>query len=158
MPTDWLQNLSQYISLSDPVVQKIAIGAALLIVLVLVLRVLGRFREAAASRRRRAEHRRQMESTREQEEEFKRLAEQIVATSSTARLAGYGIIRQVETVVTDARLSSVAAVELLKSLAAQKGANGIVNLQTQQTPQGKWVASGDAVVVKLFERTNETSE
>jgi len=48
------------------------------------------------------------------------LAEQIVATSSTPRIAGYALIRQVETVFSDGRPSSAAAVELAKALAAQK--------------------------------------
>lgn len=151
----WLQELLQKVSLSDPLVQKIVYAAALLVVVVILLRIIRRVRESAAEARRRAERRRELGEQQSQQEELKQAAEQIVATSSTARIAGYGIVRQVETLFTEAKPSSVAAVELLKGLAAQKGANGIVNLQSQQLPTGKWIASGDAVVVKLFTRRGE---
>ena len=152
---EWLQELLRKVNLSDPLVQKIVIGAVALIFLVILAKIVGRVREGAAEARRRAERKREAGEAQTQEEELKRSAEQIVATSSTARIAGYGIVRQVETLYTEARPSSVAAVELLKGLAARKGANGIVNLQSQQLPTGKWVASGDAVVVKLFNRRGE---
>lgn len=155
MATSWFQEVLQKISLSDPLVQKIVFGAAALIFLVIVLRVIRRVREGAEDARRRAARRRELGEQQSQQEELKRAAEQIVATSSTARIAGYGIVRQVETLFTEAKPSSVAAVELLKGMAALKGANGIVNLQSQQLPTGKWVASGDAVVVKLFGRRGE---
>jgi hypothetical protein len=49
-------------------------------------------------------------------------------------------------------------VEFAKALAAQKGANALVNLQTRQTAVGKWVASGDGVVVKLIARRDDTAK
>jgi hypothetical protein len=78
-----------------------------------------------------------------------------VATSSTSRIAGYALIRQVETVFSDGRPSSAAAVELAKALGAQKGANALINLETRQLPSGKWVASGDAVLVRLVGRRDD---
>ena len=139
-------------SLSDPVVQKLVAGAVALIVLVIVLRLLGRLREGRSAARRRAALRRQYESVRLQQEEVKHLADQILATSSTSRIAGYAIIRQVETVFGESRPSSAAALDQAKALAAQKGANAIINLQIQQVSSGKWVASGDGVIARLVGR------
>jgi uncharacterized protein YbjQ (UPF0145 family) len=143
------------LNLQDPLVQRIVLAAAALVVLVIFLRIVGRSREARAAARRRAEVRRRFEGVRLEQEEIRRLAEEIVATSSTARIAGYAILRQVETVFGDGKPSSGAAVELVKALAAQKGANALINLQTRQMATGKWVASGDAVVVRLIGRRGE---
>jgi len=63
--------------------------------------------------------------------------------------------RQVETVFSEPKASSLSAVELVKALAVQKGANALINLETRQLPGGKWVASGDAVVVKLYGRREQ---
>ncbi len=151
LPTSLPVNLD----LQDPLVQRIVLAAVALLSLVILLRILGRWREARAAARRRAELHQRFESVRLQQEEIKHFAGQIVATSSTTRIAGYAIVRQVEAVVSDGKPSSIAAVELLKALAAQKGANAVINLQTQQTPAGKWIASGDAVVVKLIGRRGD---
>jgi hypothetical protein len=137
---------------SDPLIRRIVLAAAAFIVLVILLRLVGRWREKRAASRRRAELHHAFAGIRLEQEEIRRLAAQIVATSSTARIAGYAILRQVETVFSDGRPSSVTAVDLVKALAAQKGANALINLQTRQTPAGKWVASGDAVVVRLIGR------
>lgn len=144
--------LPEWLNLSDPVAQRIVAAALGLIVLVVVLRIIGRRREAAAAAHRRAELRQAYDSVHLRKEEIKRLAEQITATSSTNRVTGFTIVRQVETIFTDGQASSVAAVELAKALAAQKGGNAVVNFQTRQTPTGKWVASGDAVVVRILTR------
>ena len=147
--------LPEWLNIQDDLVQKIVAFAAGFIVLVIVLRIWGGRRAAAAAARRRAELRRDYEVVRLQREEIRKLAVRIEATSSTSRIAGFTIVRQIETVFTDGRASSVAAVELAKALAAQKGGNALINLQTQQTPNGKWVANGDAVVVKTFGRRGE---
>jgi len=136
--------------LHDPLVRKLGLAAAALIGLVVLLRVLGRWRARTAVARRRAELQRTFESLRLQQAEIERLARQVLATSSTTRIVGYAIVRQVETVFSEPRPSSLQAVELLKALAAQKGANAIINLKTEQMATGKWVASGDAVVVRAF--------
>ena len=153
MLPDWLRNTS--FSLSDPVVQKIVAGAAALIVLVILLRIISRVRYDVANARLRAELRREKDELQVQHEEAKQLAEKIVATSSTARVAGYAIVRQIETVFAEAKPSSAAAVEAVKTLAAQQGANALVNLQSRQLPTGKWTASGDGVIVKLIGRRGE---
>ncbi len=144
---DWLHTTS--LSLSDPIVQKIIAAAVGLIILVIVVRVIGRVRHAIADAGLRAQLRRDKEESLSQQQELQRLSEQIVATSSTARVAGYAIVRQVETVFTEPKPSSLTAVDLLKALAAQKGTNALINLESRQLPSGKWVASGDAVVVRL---------
>ncbi len=149
-PPSWVRNLP--IDLNDPFTQRILLAVAAFIVLLILLRMIGRMREKAANRRRSAETRRGFDELRLQQEEIRRLAEQIVATSSTSRIAGYVIVRQVETVFTEGRPSSGAAMEFLKGLAAQKGANALINVQTRQTPSGKWVAGGDAVVVRMLGR------
>ena len=137
---------------SDPLVRRIVLAAAAFVLLVIVLRIVGRWCERRAAARRRAELHQAFAGVRLEQEEIRRLAEQIIATSSTARIAGYAILRQVETVFSEGKPSSVAAVDLVKAFAAQKGANAIINLQTRQTPAGKWVASGDAVLVKMIGR------
>lgn len=146
--------MPEWLNIEDPLVRRIVLGAAAFVVLVLVLRVIGRRRAAAAEARRRAELRRDYDAVRLRQEEIRRLASQIAATSSTNRIAGFTIVRQVETVFTDGCASSVTAIELAKALAVQKGANALINLQTQQVG-GKWVASGDAVVVRLLGRRGE---
>jgi hypothetical protein len=151
LPTSFPANLLRF-DLGDPLVRMIVILAVGLVVLVIVLRILGRLRAGWAAARLRAEWRRGREELQQQQEDIHKLAQQIEATSSTARIAGYLILRQVEAVCTDGRTSSSAALERLKALAAEKGANGIINVQTQQAPSGKWVASGDAVVLRTVER------
>lgn len=133
---------------ADPLVQKIIIGAAGLVVLSLLLGWLGRRREAASARRANAELRAGMAEVRLKQTQLEELAAAIVATSSTAKIVGYKVLRQVETVFSDGEKSSAAAVMLLKALAARKGANAIINLDTRQTPSGKWVARGDAVCIE----------
>lgn len=136
--------------LNDPLVQKIVAGAAGLILLVILLRILGGWRAGIAERRRRAEIRKSFDAVRMQQEELRKLGEQVVATSSTSRIAGFALVRQVETVFSEPQRSSGAAVEMVKALAAQKGANAIINLKTEQMASGKWTASGDAVLVRPF--------
>jgi len=150
---EWLQNLPA--SLSDPLVRRIVWAAAGIIVLVIVLRIIRRVRYRLANARLRATLARERDEMHQQQAEAHRLAERILATSSTARIAGYAIVRQVETLITEARPSSAGAMELLKATAARKGANALINVQTQQTAGGKWVANGDAVVVKLIPRRGE---
>lgn len=149
VPTSLPANMSSW--LADPLVRKIVYGAVAFIVLVLILRFLGRRREAARYARAKSDLRRGMEQIRMQREELAKLAERVVATSSTSRIAGFSIVRQVETVFSDATPSSVEAVEQAKALAVRKGANALVNLKSEQMPSGKWVASGDGVIVRSLE-------
>jgi uncharacterized protein YbjQ (UPF0145 family) len=61
-------------------------------------------------------------------------------------------VRQVEAVFSEGCPSSAAAVDRVKAMAARMDANAIINLQTRQTPNGKWVANGDAVIVRNLSR------
>lgn len=147
--------MPEWLDIQDPLVRKIVIGAVAFMVLVIVARVWATHREAAAAARRRRELERDYRRVRLQQEEVHKLAERIEATSSTNRIAGFAIVRQIDTVFSEGRASSVSAVEMAKALAAQKGGNAIINLQIQQGPKGQWFATGDAVVVKVFGRPTD---
>ncbi len=140
------------LGITDPLAIKIVYAAAAFIVIVIVLSIISRRRSARRATGERAALRRGYDEFRLRKEEAEKLALRIEATSSTSRIAGFAIVRQVEAVFTEGRASSAAAFELCKALAAQKGANAIINLHTRQTPTGKWTASGDAVLVKAFSR------
>ncbi len=77
-----------------------------------------------------------------------RQAGHIVATSSTAAIAGFEILRQIEAVFTEGHASPQDAVAALKAAAAEKGANAVINLSGQRQGTGKCAAHGDAVMVK----------
>ena len=53
---------------------------------------------------------------------------------------------------TEGHKSPANAVEMLKALAAQKGANAIINLAGERPPGNKCVARGDAVIVRSLQR------
>lgn len=144
--------LPEWLQFDDPLVRRILYGAAVFVAIVIVVRVLSGWSERRRSAARRAELQRDYDKVRLQQEEIRKLAGRIEATSSTNRIAGFAIVRQIETVFSEGRPSSVTAVELVKAMAAQRGANALINLQTQQAPNGKWYASGDAVIVKVFGR------
>ena len=138
--------------LSDPLIRQIVLAAGGLVLVVILWRLLGVLRTSRLAAQIRADVQRRRAEGQHQHEEAARLAERVVATSSTSRVAGYLIHRQIETVCTDGQPSSAAALELLKALAAEKGANGLINVQTQAAPYGKWLARGDAVVLQLIGR------
>ncbi len=71
----------------------------------------------------------------------------IVATSTTARLAGFRIVRQVEAVFVEGYRTPDDALTALKAAAADRGANAILNVHTDRTAAGRCTASGDAIVV-----------
>ncbi len=141
----------------DPVVEKIVLGALALVLVAVLLHFIGRWRDAAAAARFRNDLHAGFEEVRLQQQEIKRLTEHIVATSSTPRIAGYELVRQIEAVFGEGQKSAEAAAELVKAHAARKGANALINLRTQQIPSGKWVAGGDAVVVKTVAERAEDS-
>jgi hypothetical protein len=134
--------------MGDPVIIAIVLAAGTLIVLSLIARLWRRSRETAHDARRRAELRKQRGYLHLKQQEIERLAGGIIATSSTASIAGYTIIRQVEAVFTDGHPSPGKAVAVLKATAAQMGANAVINLNSVRPPSGKCVAHGDAVVVR----------
>lgn len=145
--------MPQWLDLGDPLVQKLVIVAVGLVALIVVVRVWHRWREHVAGARRRAELRRTRGQVQLQQEEIRRLAERVLATSSTGTIAGFVIARQIETVFAEGQRSPADAVELLKALAARKGANALINLTGQRLPSGQCVASGDAVIIRPVEET-----
>ncbi len=75
-------------------------------------------------------------------------AAKIVATSSTAAVAGYQIVQQIEAVYVEGYRTPADAGMAIKAAAARKGANAIINLSQQRTAGGRCTAQGDAVVIK----------
>jgi hypothetical protein len=134
--------------LQNPVVRKLVTAAGVILLLLILGRIWRRWREAAAAARRRRELRRAYGHVQEQQREISELAAQIVATGSTAVIAGFQVVRQIEAVFTEGQRSPAEAVEALKALAARKGANAIINLNSERLASGKCAASGDAVLVR----------
>jgi uncharacterized protein YbjQ (UPF0145 family) len=117
-------------------------------VLLIVASWLRRWRERRAFLKRRAELRETYGDLQLQQKEVERLSGLILATSSTKGIVGFAITRQIEAVFVEGQRSPQQAVEMLKARAAEKGANAVINLQSQRLPSGKCVASGDAVIVR----------
>jgi hypothetical protein len=136
------------IAMGDPVIMAIVIAAAVVIVLSVLGRLWRGARERASEARRRSALRQQRGYLEKQQAELARLAGRIIATSSTASIAGFEIVRQIETIFTDGHPTPSKAVEHLKAAAAEKGANALINLNSARPPSGKCVAHGDAVIVR----------
>lgn len=124
-----------------------AVGA--LVLLLIVLRAFLRRRDDAAYRQRRAELSRTYDNVQMNREQVERLAARVIATSSTGEIVGFDVLRQIETVFTDGHPSPARAAQVLKALAAERGANAIINLAGVRQPNGRCAASGDAVIVRL---------
>jgi len=75
-------------------------------------------------------------------------AAKIVATSSTAAVAGYQIVQQIEAVYVEGYRTPADAGTGIKAAAGRRGANAIINLSQQRTAGGRCTAQGDAVVIK----------
>lgn len=132
-----------------PDVVTIVIAASALIVAVSILSwIVNKRRERADARRRGEWLRAQRERDHIEYAEIERLSRRIIATSSTATIAGFDIERQIEAVVTDGHPTPPAAVEALKAHAARLGANAVINLDSQRLGTGKCSARGDAVIVR----------
>ena len=148
---DWLK-------LGDPLVGGIVLAAAGLVLLIVVASIWRRWRENAADARRRKELRHTYDQVQLRKLERRRLAERVIATSSTGSIAGFVLVRQIEAVFAEGQRSPAEAVEVLKALAAQKGGNALINLASQRLASGKCVASGDAVIVRPEELPAAESE
>jgi hypothetical protein len=135
-------------ALKDPLILTIVAVAGTVFALAIIGGVWRARRHAAATRRRQADLRKHYGAMQMQHEELERLATRILATSSTGQIAGFDIQRQIEAVFTDGHPSPNKAVQVLKALAAQKGANALINLSGQRLPTGKCSAHGDAVIVR----------
>lgn len=136
-------------ALNEPVTFTIVVLAGTVLILAILGAVWRRRREAAAYARRRADLRKHYGAMQMQQAELERLSARILATSSTATIAGFAVVRQIETIFSDGHPSQNKAVQVLKALAAEKGANAIINLTSQRLPSGKCQASGDAVIVRV---------
>jgi hypothetical protein len=134
--------------MNDPVVIAILLGCAALIVFSIFARIRRKIRDAVQSRRRREIARQQCGDLETKQDELERLAGRIIATSSTDAIIGFALVRQIEAVFTDGHSTPAQAVLALKAVAAEKGANGIINLHSTRPPAGKCMAYGDAVIVK----------
>ena len=144
--------MPDWLDFKDPIVSKIVYAAIGLLVLTVLLSVWNRFREARYYARRRKEIRKTQKAVELQQREADRLGTRIIATSSTNDIAGFEVVRQIEAVFTEGHKSPANAVEMLKALAAQKGANAIINLAGERPPGSKCVARGDAVIVRSLQR------
>jgi len=140
--------------MGDPVVLAIVGGAVAVILATIVVRIVQGRLEARRRRREIRERRRRLEWLEQRRQELERLAARIVATSSTAAVPGFVIVRQVEAVFTEGQATPAEAVVVLKALAAQRGANAIINLSSQRLPSGKCTAQGDAVIVRALESSS----
>ena len=132
----------------DPFARRVVIGAAVALGLVILLVILGRIRRGIERRRMRVTVRRRQAAMAAEQKTLRTLAEQILATSSTDRIAGYEVVRQIEAVFTDNHNGPREAIDALKALAARKGANALLNVREQRLPSGKCAASADAVLVR----------
>ncbi len=143
--------------MDDSVVVVLVAAAAGIVGLVLAVRLWQRWRWSAHLSRRRRELRKQQRAIDARQQEIERLAGRIVSTSSTTTIAGFEIVRQIEAVFADGHPSQSKAVEALKALAAEKGANALTNLRSERLPSGKCVAQGDAVVVRPVAERRDSS-
>lgn len=132
----------------DSTTVTIIYAAGGVIVLVIVLRIIGGWRQRARLRGVQASLHRSRDELERRAAEARRLSGRIIATSSSGQILGFEIVRQIETVFSDGEPSSAQALERVKAAAASKGANAIIQLQVRQLPVGKWVASGDAVIAR----------
>jgi len=144
MAQTWFDQFHQL----DPLAVRVVLGVAGALLLLLILRRFASRRSARREARLRSELRERYGAIQLQRQEIERLAQRIIATSSTANIAGFEIVRQIEAVFADGQRSPAEAVDMLKALAARKGANALINLAGQRLPSGKCVGQADAVIVR----------
>ncbi len=135
----------------DPVTTYLVLGSIAVIVFVVASVVWRRVQSAAARARHQAELRRRQATQERELEAQHQLADQILATSSTAEIVGFSVVRQIEAVFTDGHKTPAAAIDTLKALAARKGANALLNLVGERQPGGACTAHADAVIVKTLD-------
>ena len=140
--------MPSWLNWNDPITQLAILGAGVLILLMFVSKLFTGLREAAYAGRRRRDARARAAAAQEKLQEIERLSAKIIATSSSATIAGFEIVQQIEAVFVEGAPSPAAAVEELKASAARQGANAVINLNAVRLASGKCVANGDAVIVK----------
>lgn len=144
--TDWLDRIP-----IPPEYRAWVVGGAIILLILLVLRKLWAGIGRAIRRRRPPNIHPNLQKYNVDHAEIDRkrreLAVGILATSTGARLAGFRIARQVEAVFVEGFRSPEDAIVALKAAAVEKGANALLNVQTDRTAAGRCTASADAVVV-----------
>lgn len=78
----------------------------------------------------------------------RQMAGRIRSTSSTDQVPGYKILQAIDAIYVDGFRTPAEALEGLKALAAEKGANAIINVRHERSSMGRCAASGDAVVAE----------
>ncbi len=129
---------------------------AILVVLVALQRIVGRIRRAIRRRKPVQLNPKLQQYAGRSEEEIaadREAAGRIIATSSTNRIAGYQIQRQIEAVFVEGYRTPEEATAAIKTAAGKLDANGIVNLSLQRSAAGRCTAQGDAVKIKPLGRS-----
>jgi uncharacterized protein YbjQ (UPF0145 family) len=137
---DWLKEHPRYV----------IYGVAGLVGLIVLRRILSGLSRALARRRPVTIHPKLAKynvDNAELDRKRRELAAGVVATSTGNRLAGFRIVRQVEAVFVEGYRTPEEAITALKAAAVERGANAILNVQTERTAAGRCSASGDAIVV-----------
>ncbi|MBX3396961.1 MAG: hypothetical protein KF841_16520 [Phycisphaerae bacterium] len=142
---DWLQN-------NKPLLILIVAALAALLVLQRLTRFVGRLVRAVRRRGKPVTLHPKLQNygghSDEEMESDRLMAGGIIATSSTASVAGYEIVRQVEAVFVEGYRTPTDATNALKAVAVRRGANAIINLLQQRSAAGKCAAQGDAVCIE----------
>ncbi|NLX23081.1 MAG: hypothetical protein GXY55_15630 [Phycisphaerae bacterium] len=143
--------LGRLLELVPPVFRPWVVPVGLLVLGLLFARVVGRF-VARLIRGRRSPNihpllQKYNVDHAELDRQRREQARLIVATSTTTRLAGFRIVRQVEAVFVEGYRTPEEALIALKAAAADRGANAILNVHTDRTAAGRCTASGDAIIV-----------
>jgi hypothetical protein len=146
MPTS-MPTSAPWLSTLDPTTRMIVAGMAALVGLIILASIVRRFRTSRENVKRSRWLQQERARSEKQQAEMSRLAESIIATSSTANIAGYEIERQIDAVFAEGHKSPTEAMVALKSVAALKGANALINVSSDRLGTGKCLARGDAVVV-----------
>lgn len=133
---------------NNPLVRLTVGACAALIVFALLLRFWRARADARLVARRRAQARARQGFLNLQQEEIQRLAQRIIATSTQSHIAGFELLRQVEALFTDGHTTAAQAVNILKAIAAEKGANALINLDSARQANSRFSARGDAVLVR----------
>jgi len=146
-PDGWLPTVQEWLVTHRPMLVWIVIGLlALLMVRSLARRLLRQVCRSRPPRIHPSLAKYSVDHT-EVDRHRRKQAQQILATSTGSRLVGYKILRQVEAVFVEGFRTPEEALTAIKSDAADRGANALINVRTERTTAGRCTAGADAVVV-----------